>query len=83
MPNDDLTPLPRLLIAVTGLRAPAGTNASFEHLARALADDLPARALPLALLRLRLHLARSGRGRADLSGRARAPRRPAGAERGR
>lgn len=82
MPNDDRVPRPiRLLIALLrrGLRPPAA--ASFDRLARALAHEAPGRALPLALVRLRRHLRDAER--APVSERARAPRLPDGAGRGR
>ncbi|SMH38867.1 hypothetical protein SAMN06295885_1557 [Rathayibacter oskolensis] len=63
MQNDDRLPrLPRLLIALTRLRLARDEAPVFTHLAEALARELPGRALPMALLRLRHHLHTSSRG---------------------
>ncbi|KQQ11062.1 hypothetical protein [Rathayibacter sp. Leaf296] len=63
MPNDDSIPLlPRLLLAAAGLGLPPAEAALHRRLGSAVARDLPVRALPLALLRLRGHLRRPSRG---------------------
>ncbi|PWJ66167.1 hypothetical protein B0H03_102315 [Rathayibacter iranicus NCPPB 2253 = VKM Ac-1602] len=67
MTNDDRTPLPlRLLTALLMLGLAPQSARCFGPLATALHHELPARALPRALLRLRRHL-RSSERRGDRS----------------
>jgi hypothetical protein len=57
MTNHDRIPLlPRLLLAVARAGLDPSAAAVLEPLGTALARELPVRALPLALVRLRRHL---------------------------